>query len=122
MKQLSTCPQVTLQLESLTMYLPGAGCEITSSFTILDAQATVEIDAADLILTENVNCADPFTGIADVQQVLEDGLPQSPAGYTYEWLEPDGVYTHCHRFRIEPFAESRPRQLLCQSYKQCNWL
>ncbi|HEX5172251.1 MAG TPA: gliding motility-associated C-terminal domain-containing protein, partial [Cyclobacteriaceae bacterium] len=70
---------------------PNNSCSSTASFSVIDNPPVIGIDQADISVTDQADCA-PADGSAQVTDIIVDGVALgSTAGYSFNWLESDGI-------------------------------
>ncbi|WP_258099666.1 gliding motility-associated C-terminal domain-containing protein, partial [Marinoscillum pacificum] len=87
-----------LEFGTYTIYIkkdgltdPNAGCEVISTFTIVNDQPTISITdiTANVDKFDNENCDSP-NGYIEILNVLEDGVQVGVANYEFTWENSNG--------------------------------
>ena len=87
----SQLPAGTYTVQAFDNTNPGIGCVGTATFNITDDQPLLQIAAADIITTDQDDCAPP-NGSATVIAVRENNIPNANMpDYLFEWLDADAV-------------------------------
>ncbi|HEX7762684.1 MAG TPA: hypothetical protein VF433_03640, partial [Cellvibrio sp.] len=70
---------------------PNNSCSATASFVINDNPPVININQANITVTDQADCA-PADGLAQVTDIIVDGVAVgSTIGYTFNWFESDGT-------------------------------